>query len=171
MAEGHGGDDTLAEAFYRARPIGRISMRAKMVKSGEQRTFVLVCDTGDDAVSLLSEFARGERLSAAQITGIGAFERAVLGYFEWEKKTYRRIPVDEQVEVLSLLGDVALGPDDIPTVHVHAVLGRRDGTTAGGHLLEAKVRPTLELIVTESPAHLRKRKDPVSGLALIDLPG
>jgi predicted DNA-binding protein with PD1-like motif len=146
-------------------------MKAKMVKSGAQRTFVLVCDSGDDAVALLSEFARAEHLSSAQITGIGAFERAVLGYFEWQRKEYLRIPVDEQVEVLSLLGDVALGPDDVPAVHVHAVLGRRDGSTAGGHLLEATVRPTLELVVTESPAHLHKRKDPTTGLALIDLPG
>src|SRR5690242_16196929 len=117
-------------------------MKSKLVKEGEQRTFVLVFDTDDDAVAGLSRFAAEHRLAAAQITGIGAFRSAVLGYFDWQTKDYARIPVDEQVEVLSLIGDVALGPDGKPAVHVHAVLGRRDGSTRGGHLLEAKVRPT-----------------------------
>jgi predicted DNA-binding protein with PD1-like motif len=140
-----------------------------MVKACDQRTFVLVFESGDDAMPALSRFAAENRLSAAQITGIGAFRSAVLGYFDWDRKEYERIPVDEQVEVLSFLGDVALGPDGSPAVHVHAVLGRRDGTTRGGHLLEGRVRPTLEVVLTESPRHLRKRKDPESGLALIHI--
>jgi uncharacterized protein len=94
---------------------------------------------------------------------------AVLGYFDWERKEYKRIPVTEQVEVVSLVGDVALDPKGEPSLHAHVVLGRSDGSTLGGHLLEAQVRPTLEVVINESPAHLRKRKDPESGLALIDL--
>jgi predicted DNA-binding protein with PD1-like motif len=88
---------------------------------------------------------------------------------DWETKQYRPIPVAEQVEVASLVGDIAIGPDQKPSVHVHAVLGRRDGTALAGHLLEARVRPTLEIIVTESPAHLCKANDAESGLALIQL--
>jgi predicted DNA-binding protein with PD1-like motif len=49
------------------------------------------------------------------------------------------------------------------------VLGCADGTTRGGHLLEGYARPTLELILTESPAQLRRRFNPAAGLALIDL--
>ncbi len=89
-----------------------------------------------------------------------------LGYFDWETKEYQKIPVREQVEVLSLIGDVAL-KDGEPKVHAHVVVGRSDGSTRGGHLLEAHVRPTLEVILTESPAHLRKQIDEESGLALI----
>ena len=92
-----------------------------------------------------------------------------LAFFDWESKTYRPIPVEEQVEVASLIGDIAIGPDGKPSIHVHAVLGRRDGTAMAGHLQEARVRPTLEIIVTESPAHLCKVKDPESGLALISV--
>ena len=91
-----------------------------------------------------------------------------LGYFDWEKKDYRKIPVHEQVEVLSLLGDVAL-KDDEPKVHAHVVVGRSDGSTRGGHLVKAHVRPTLEVILVESPEHLQKQIDPESGLALIRL--
>jgi predicted DNA-binding protein with PD1-like motif len=132
-------------------------------------TWVLVFDAGDEAFSLLSGWVEARRVGAARLTAIGAFERAVVGWFDREAKEYRRIPVDEQVEVLSLLGDVALSPDGTPVVHAHAVLGRADGSTIGGHLLEGHVRPTLEVVLDEAPAHLRKRHDDSSGLALIDL--
>ncbi len=92
----------------------------------------------------------------------------MLGYFDWQKKDYTRIPVAEQVEVLALVGDIALN-DGEPQLHPHVVIGKADGSAHGGHLLEAHVRPTLEVIVTESPAHLQRRSDPESGLALIRL--
>jgi predicted DNA-binding protein with PD1-like motif len=94
----------------------------------------------------------------------------VLGYFDWEKKNYERIPFAEQLEVLSLVGDIAREGKDAK-VHAHIVLGRRDGSTCGGHLLEGKVRPTLEVMLTESPSELRRVHDPASGLALIDIGG
>jgi predicted DNA-binding protein with PD1-like motif len=143
-------------------------MKWKLVNDGAQRTFVVVLQSGDEAVACLKRFAEEQRLSAAQITAIGAFSGATLGYFDWAKKEYKRIPVQEQVEVVSLIGDVALAPKGGPALHMHVVLGRSDGAALGGHLLEAHVRPTLEVVVTESPAHLRKRHDPESGLALID---
>src|SRR5688572_3280883 len=121
------------------------------------------------AASRISPFK--ERLGASQVTAIGALSGATLAFFDWESKQYRPIPVEEQVEVASLVGDIAVGPDGKPSVHVHAVLGRRDGTAMAGHLQEGHVRPTLEIIVTESPAHLRKRKDTESGLALISASG
>lgn len=132
-----------------------------------QRVFAVILETGEAVMESLQRFAEAERLTAAQITGIGAFSEAGLRYFDWERKEYLPIPVKEQVEVASLLGDVAVSPDGKPALHVHLVLGRRDGTALAGHLAEARVRPTLELIVTESPAHLRKALDPESGLALI----
>ena len=141
-------------------------MNAKLLREG---TWALVFDAGDEAFSLLSDWVRERGITSARLTAIGAFERAVLGYFSWEAKEYERIPVEEQVEVLSLVGDVALSPDGEPVVHAHAVLGRRGGATVGGHFLEGHVRPTLEVVLDEAPAHLRKREDPESGLALIDV--
>jgi uncharacterized protein len=143
-------------------------MRWKLLDAGPPATYAIVLAKGDEAMSELGRIVREQRIEAASITAIGAFERAVLGYFDWETKEYRRNPVEEQVEVLSLLGDVAVS-DEGPALHLHAVLGRRDGSTVGGHLLEGHVRPTLELTLIEPPAHLRKRKDPETGLALIDL--
>jgi predicted DNA-binding protein with PD1-like motif len=145
-------------------------MRTKLIhqSSDGQRTYVVVLETGEEVAGQLKAFADREKLKAAQLTAIGAFSGAVLGYFDWEQKEYRRIPVNEQVEVAAFIGDIALSQDDERSLHVHVVLGRRDATALAGHLLEAHVRPTLEVILTEHPAHLHKRHDPESGLALID---
>ncbi len=137
--------------------------------SGGQRTFAVVLQTGDEAMDCLRRFAQEARLEAAQITGIGAFEKVILRYFDWGDREYLDNPIDEQVEVASLIGDVALAPNGKPSIHVHLVVGKRNGAAFAGHLGSGHVRPTLELIVTESPAHLRKVHDPVSGLALIRL--
>lgn len=142
-------------------------MRAKQLLSDSgERVFAVIFETGDDPVAGLTRFAEERKLGASAFTAIGAFSEATLGYFEWEKKDYERIPVKEQVEVLSLLGDIAL-QDGKPKLHAHVVLGRRDGSACGGHLLEARVRPTLEVIITETPARLRRKHDPASGLTLI----
>ncbi len=136
-----------------------------------QRTFALVFDTGDEVVSELTDFVGANGLDAASFTAIGAFGTATLGYFDLEKKEYEKIPVHEQVEVLSLLGNVATKEDGQPLVHAHAVLGSSDGSTRGGHLLEARVRPTLEIVLVESPEHLRRREDSETGLPLISIEG
>lgn len=134
--------------------------------AGGQRTFAVILQTGDEVMACLTDFVTRERITAAQVSAIGALSGAELQYFDWETKDYRKIPVNEQVEVASLLGDVAEA-DGKPALHLHIVIGRRDGSAMAGHLGKAHVRPTLEVIVTESPAHLRKRHDPESGLALI----
>jgi hypothetical protein len=143
-------------------------MKGKLISEGAQRTFAVVLNTGDETVQCLTAFAKKHRLSASHFTAIGAFRDCVLGHFDWQRKDYMRIPIDEQVEVLALVGDVALN-DGEPTLHPHVVVGKADGTAHGGHLLEAHVRPTLEVIITESPSHLQRRSDPETGLALIRL--
>jgi uncharacterized protein len=143
-------------------------MRAKVLSPGEPRVIALVFDTGEDPVTALTEFAADHALYAASFTAIGAFSEATLGYYEWDKKEYRRIEVAEQVEVLSLMGDIAFEGDKA-RLHAHVVLGRRDGSACGGHLLAAKVRPTLEVILTQAPSYLARVHDPESGLALIRL--
>lgn len=131
------------------------------------RTFAVVFDKGDEPIGGLSEFARSEAISGAGFTAVGAFSRVLLAYFDPDQNDYIDVPVDEQVEVLSMLGDVALA-DGTPEIHAHVVLGRRDASTVGGHLREASVYPTLEVIVTETPKHLTKRHDRETGLTLID---
>lgn len=142
-------------------------MKARELGSGTARTFVLVFDADDEVVNGILSWARHAGVSAASFTGLGAFRSATLGYFDLDRRDYDRIQVDEQVELLSLIGNIALAGDELK-VHAHVVVGRRDGAALGGHLLEARVRPTLEMVVTEAAAPLRRRMDPETGLPLLD---
>jgi uncharacterized protein len=131
------------------------------------KTFILVFDSGDELATGLLGFAREQGLTAASFKAVGAVSSVRLAWFNWESRRYdTSVALDEQLELLSVIGDVAL-LDDQPVVHAHAVVGRRDGTAHGGHLLEALVRPTCELVLVESPVHLQKRVDPDSGFAFI----
>jgi uncharacterized protein len=143
-------------------------MRGRLLSDGQEKAFILAFETGDEVMEGLTSFAREKRITAGHFTAIGALSDVVLGYLEWEKKDYEPIPLREQVEVLSLVGDVAL-QDGSPRIHAHIVVGKRDGTAHGGHLLEGHVRPTLEVVLHEAPEHLRRTMDPRTGLALIDV--
>jgi predicted DNA-binding protein with PD1-like motif len=130
-------------------------------------TFIVVFETGDELAGGLQQFAKDQHLSAASFEAIGALSSVRLGWFSWDSKKYEpSVTLDEQIELLSLIGDVAL-KDGEPVVHAHVVVGIKDGTARGGHLLEARVRPTCEVVITDSPATLQKVVDPESRLALI----
>lgn len=141
-------------------------MRTKCIYDGDLKTFAVILDTGEEVVECLTRFAKEQFLTASQVTAIGALSQVTLGYFDFNKKDYNRIPVREQVEVVSLVGDIAL-EGSTPKLHAHLVVGKSDGSTCGGHLLDAMVRPTLEVIINEAPSHLRRKFDADSGLALI----
>ena len=131
------------------------------------KTFILVFKIGDELAEGLLQFAKEQKLSSASFKAVGALSSVRLGWFSWESKRYEpSVTLDEQVELLSLIGDIAL-KDGQPVIHAHAVIGRKDGTAHGGHLLKAYIRPTCEVVLTESPVRLQKYIDPESGLALI----
>ncbi|MBP1296727.1 PPC domain-containing DNA-binding protein [Bradyrhizobium elkanii] len=144
-------------------------MKSKLVSDAPSaQVHVVVLDSGEEAFGALTKFANDAKVTAASLTAIGAFERATVGWFDFASKSYRKIEIDEQCEVLCAIGDIATGDDGKASLHVHIVLGLSDGSTRGGHLLAGIVRPTLEVVVTEAPARLRRRKRPELGLALID---
>ncbi len=143
-------------------------MKSKLLDSGTERTYALIFEIGDEVNDTLTRFAEENDLDGAHFTALGAFRDAKLGYWNWDTRSYEENPVDEQVEVVSLVGNVARKEDGSAMVHAHVVVARRDGSAMGGHLLEAHVRPTLELMLTEDPAALRRRKDETTGLDLID---
>ena len=143
-------------------------MKSRLVwEQAGERTFVVVLDAGDEAFAAISRFADMNRLGGASLSAIGAFERATVGWFDLRAKTYLPIEIDEQCEGLTLLGDIAIGDDGKASLHMHAVLGLKDGSTRGGHFLSGIVRPTLEVTIVETPTHLRRRKQPGLGIALV----
>lgn len=147
-------------------------MKSRRVDAGEQpQVHVVVLDSGEEAFAVLTRFANEARITAATLTAIGAFECATVGWFDFDTKSYKKIEVNEQCEVLSAIGDVAVGDDGKSSLHVHIVLGLADGSTRGGHLMAGTVRPTLEVVFTEVTSMLRRRKRADLGIALIDLGG
>src|SRR5215467_8922505 len=130
-------------------------MRSKLMNNGELKTYAVVFDEHDEVIRALKEFAEEKKLKAAQFTGIGAFSEVTLGFFDFDTKDYLKIEIKEQVELLSLIGDITLYKSK-HQIHPHVVIGKRDGTAHGGHLLKATVHPTLELIVNESPGCIQR---------------
>ncbi|MGJ7038819.1 putative DNA-binding protein with PD1-like motif [Shinella sp. BE166] len=145
-------------------------MKHKLLASDAgERTFILVLDEGDEAFRCIVDFAEREGVTAASITAIGAFRSATIAFFDFETKSYEKIPVAVQSEVLSMLGDIAIDDEGKASPHLHVVLGLSDGSTKGGHFLEGYVRPTLEVMLRETPADLRRKHRADLGIALIDL--
>ena len=148
----------------------RCRMNGKIVSADDGvKTHVVVLQSGDEAFKALTKYVEDAAITAASITAIGAFERATVAFYVFEDKSYKEIPVAEPSEVLSLIGDVAVTDSGKPGLHLHAVLGLIDGSVRGGHFLEGIVRPALEVILTETPARLRRKKRDDFGIALIDL--
>ena len=144
-------------------------MRSKLASEDEGRTFVLILDQGEEAFAAMTAFANEKAIRGASVTAIGAFESAKVGWFDLAAKRYSPISVDAQCEVLSLLGDIAQGDDGRASLHLHAVLGLRDGSVRGGHFLGCNVRPTLEVTIVETTSTLRRKKRADLGIALIDI--
>jgi predicted DNA-binding protein with PD1-like motif len=129
--------------------------------------YAVIFSSGDEVFSGLSEFAQKYHVTSAHFTALGAARKAAVGWFSPERKMYKVISIDEQCEVLSMLGDIAL-VEGKPVVHAHLVVGLADGTTRGGHVLELYAAPTLEVMVTVDPVSMQKRLDEATGLWLID---
>jgi len=126
----------------------------------------LIFDADDEVVATLRAHARRAGIRAAHFTAIGAFSSATLAYFDMTSNEYLEIPVDEQVEVTSLMGDIGVHDGEV-VVHAHCVLGRQDGSTIAGHLVRGTVQPTLELFLTAFDAELVRTLHEGTGLPLI----
>jgi uncharacterized protein len=161
-------EDTLISPS-RPVPTGKAPhMQAKLVKdSPEEKVYAVIFSRGDEALSGLTDFVIQHKIQDAHFTAIGATSGATLAWLDLAKKAYRRISVTEQAEVLSLIGDVATF-DGKPIVHMHAVLGKSNGTPIGGHVFELNVNPTLEVFMTVNTTPLKKKADDQSGMKLID---
>ena len=152
-----------------AVPRGRAPrMQVQSLSHVEQaREYAVIFGTGDEAFSGLLEFAEKYHITSAHFTAIGALNGATLAWFDPQRKMYKKISVNGQQEVISMIGDIALYKGK-PVVHTHMVVGGSDGTTRGGHVLAAFVSPTLEVMVIVDPIAMHKRFDPETDLTLID---
>jgi predicted DNA-binding protein with PD1-like motif len=152
-----------------AAPRGKApKMQVELLNPGEPtKQYAVIFYQGDEAFSGLLEFAEKYHVTSAHFTAIGALNKATLGWFDPQRKMYKKIPIDGQHEVIGMSGDIALYQGK-PVVHTHMVLGSPDGTTRAGHVLDAYVSPTLEVMMTVDPVTMKKRFDPETDLTLID---
>ena len=141
-------------------------MKSKLLNQAP-RTFALVFDKGDEVTAKILQFAKENQLKASYFTALGSFSKATLGFFERERKDYKRIEIEEQVEVMSLFGNLAKDESAQYKLHAHVVIGKSDGSAHGGHLLKGHVWPTLELFLTETSEQLQRRVDEETNLPLI----
>ena len=167
-------NDTALVGYTKPGPGPRLGLAPRLqhrvISTGPhgEKTYAVIFGKGDEVMSGLTELAERENIQAAQISAIGAFEHAVFAWFDEERKAFRNVPINRQVEACSVLGDIGLVAGK-PAVHVHGVVALPTGETRGGHMLEAYVWPTLELFLTTWPEPLVKVHDDETGLALFDL--
>jgi predicted DNA-binding protein with PD1-like motif len=153
-----------------SRPVpagGAPGMQVSQIKNTpEESVYVVIFHQGDEVLSGLTDFAIEHKIADAHFTAIGAVSSATLAWLDLSRKLYHAIPVQQQVEVLSLIGNIAAF-NGRPVVHMHTVLGRQDGTTVGGHVFALHVDPTLEVFITVNAIALSKKQDDKSGMKLI----
>jgi predicted DNA-binding protein with PD1-like motif len=143
-------------------------MQAKVMREDGAMVYLLVFDEGEEVIETLTAFAKDRSIAGAHFSALGAFREAKLAWFDCDTREYVPIVVDEQVEVASLVGNVAVFDEEI-RVHAHAVLGRRDGSTVAGHVVNGRVRPTLEVFLVDEPSTLARTIDERVGLPLLDV--
>ena len=143
-------------------------MRYKLINNDQQKTFAIIMDSGDEVTEQLMAFAKKEKVRASQFTAIGAFSESVVGFFDFSIKDYKKIQLKEQMEVLALTGDISLYKEEYK-IHAHVVLGRKDGSAHGGHLMKGITHPTLDIILNEAPESLKREMDKEAGIPLIKI--
>jgi uncharacterized protein len=152
-----------------AVPTGKApKMKVQLLNPGEPtKQYAVIFYQGDEVYSGLQEFAEQYHVTSAHFTAIGALDDATVGWFDPQRKMYKKIAINGQHELIGMSGDIALYQGR-PVVHTHMVVGGPDGTTRAGHVLEAYASPTVEAIVTIDPVTMQKRFDPATDLTLID---
>jgi uncharacterized protein len=138
-----------------------------LAENGGVKNYAIVLAKGDEVMSGLTDFARQNKVTSASFTAIGAFSHATVAWFDDSRKEFKLVPIKEQVELVSMIGDIAL-VNDRPVVHTHVSVASSDGTVRGGHVINAYVFPTLELFMTVYATALHKQPDEATGLELIN---
>jgi uncharacterized protein len=137
-------------------PTGRApNMRVRELPTADSQTYEVQFRTGDEIISGLTEFARQRHIVSAHITGIGGLISAKLGWGSPSGGVMKEIDVRSKCELVSLIGNISEVRGH-PYVHLHAVVALSDGSTKGGHVIEAHVDPIAEIYVVTTGA-------PVSG--------
>jgi predicted DNA-binding protein with PD1-like motif len=125
--------------------------------------------SGEQLVAPLLEWLGREGIGYAALTGLGAVSRATVSYWNSQTKQYEQHQLDEQMEVVSLIGNVTIR-EGVPFIHAHVGLGRSDLSVIGGHMSELVVHPTLEVWLRPETEAVHRALDESCGLYVMQLP-
>lgn len=138
----------------------------KLIHS-ENGAYTLNFARGEEVMAGLAAFVRERGIRAAHLAGLGAASRLVLAYYNLETKEYEKKEFAEDVEILSLTGNVGVKEGGEAVVHLHGVFGRRDLGTFGGHIFEMTISGAGELHVASFPGAINRAYDEATGLTLM----
>ncbi len=130
--------------------------------------FLVRIETGEEIASTITEFARAHAIDAAEVSAIGSAFEVVLGYFDRSTKQYERHSVEGEVEIVSMLGTLAI-KEGQPFPHLHATVSGRDFRPLAGHFFEGRAGATCEVVIRPMKGYAQRTKDEATGLFLLDL--
>ncbi len=130
--------------------------------------FVIRLEKGDDILPSLRRFAAENRIGAGVFEGIGSLNTVKLGHYDFHTKDYKFEVFSEDLEILSLSGNIAT-MDEAPLPHAHVTLGKRDFSVIGGHLDKGSLANMVEIGLSSLPGKLVKSRDDAVGLNLLQL--
>ena len=130
--------------------------------------YQLRLESGEALNASLLDWLAGQDIGYAVMTGLGAVSGATVSYWNGETREYEQHELNEQMEVVSLIGNATM-KEGRPFTHIHVTLGRRDLSVVGGHLNDLVVNPNLEIWLRAEDATVDRTLDERSGLFLMDL--
>lgn len=124
-------------------------------------------ERGEEVIAGLKDFLKQGNISAGHITGLGAASRLELAYYNLETKEYERKVFTDDVEILSLTGNIGQKEDGELVVHMHGAFGQRDFSVFGGHIFELVISGAGEIHIASLPGFIKRAYDDETGLTLM----
>jgi hypothetical protein len=125
--------------------------KAKVIElKSTGRRFEIVMSKGDAIIAGLTEFAEKNHIGMAHFTAVGAVDKATLGWFDPEKRAYKKIEINQEVEIVNLTGNITTGNNGKPGAHAHMTVALPDGSVRAGHLFEGYISLTLQCFVDDA---------------------
>lgn len=133
----------------------------------ESGTYTLNFARGEEVMAGLASFLKEKNIQAAHLTGLGAASRVTLAYYNLTTKSYEKQTITEDVEILSLTGNVGVKEGGELVVHIHGTFGRKDLSVFGGHLFELEISGAGEIHLTTFSGTINRAYDEQTGLTLM----
>jgi predicted DNA-binding protein with PD1-like motif len=139
----------------------------RVLRAGDR--YLLRLERGEEVMEALKAFAERERIPGGTLTGLGAVDTAIVGFYHLAERVYRPQKHSGRIEVLSLTGNIAW-KDEVPVVHIHISAADETRGAFGGHLMEARVAATMEVSIVPIRERITRALDDEIGLPLLNLP-